>query len=60
MIDKLVGYLQNLLETKRPFLPHARLAGLVGMRFLSARFGFMIKFSDLTETIQTVVDEINL
>jgi len=30
------------------------------MRISRAAFGVMIKFSDLTDTIQTVVDEIDL
>ena len=60
MVDKLVGYLQNFLETKRPFVPHARLGGIDGMRMSRAAFGVMIKFSDLTDTIQTLVDEIDL
>lgn len=60
MVDKLVGYLQNFLETKRPFVPHARLGGVDGMRMSRAAFGVMIKFSDLTDSIQTLVDEIDL
>jgi hypothetical protein len=60
MVDKLVGYLQNFLETKRPFVPHARLGGVDGMRMSRAAFGVMIKFSDLTDSIQTLVDEVDL
>jgi hypothetical protein len=51
MVDQLVGYLQNFLETKRPFVPHARLGGIDGMRMSRAAFGVMVKFSDLTDSI---------
>jgi hypothetical protein len=51
MVDQLVGYLQSFLETKRPFVPHARLGGIDGMRMSRAAFGVMVKFSDLTDSI---------
>ena len=41
-------------------MPHAILGGLDGMSMSRAAFGVMIKFSDLTDTIQMIVDEIDL
>jgi hypothetical protein len=41
-------------------IPHARLGGADGLRMTRAAFGVMIKFSDFTDTVQTLVDEIDL
>jgi hypothetical protein len=52
-----MGYLQFMLERK---IPVARVNGAAGMRLSRAAFGVMIKFSDFTDTIQNLVDEIDL
>lgn len=48
MVDRLMGYLQFMLERK---IPQARVNGAAGMRLSRAAFGVMIKFSDFTDTI---------
>ena len=61
MVDKLIGYLQQMLERKIPMVPYARLAGVDGMRLSRAALGVMIKFSDyLVDTVHLCKDEIDL
>jgi hypothetical protein len=61
MVDKLIGYLQQMLERKIPMVPYARLAGFDGMRLSRAALGVMIKFSDyLVDTVHLCKDEIDL
>jgi hypothetical protein len=57
IVDRLIGYLQFMLERK---VPQARVNGAAGMRLSRAAFGVMIKFSDFTDSIQNLVDEIDL
>lgn len=61
LVDKLIGYLQQMLERKIPMVPYARLAGVDGMRLSRAALGVMIKFSDyLVDTVHLCKDEIDL
>jgi len=61
IIDRLIGYLQQMLERKMPMVPYARLAGVDGMRLSRAALAVMIKFSDyLTDTVMLCKDEIDL
>jgi hypothetical protein len=61
MVDRLIGYLQQMLERKIPMVPYARLAGVDGMRLSRAALGVMIKFSDyLVDTVLLCKDEIDL
>jgi hypothetical protein len=59
-IDRVIKYLQNFLETKRPPVMFARLSGVDGMRISRAAFAVMIKFSEFFEDFQTIVDETDL
>jgi hypothetical protein len=61
MVDRLIGYLQQMLERKIPMVPYARLAGVDGMRLSRAALSVMIKFSDyLIDTVILCKDEIDL
>ena len=61
IVDRLITYLQQLLERKIPMVPYARLAGADGMRLSRAALAVMIKFSDyLTDTVMVCKDEIDL
>ena len=61
LVDRLIGYLQQMLERKNPMVPYARLAGVDGMRLSRAALGVMIKFSDyLIDTVILCKDEIDL
>ncbi len=61
IVDRLIGYLQQMLERKIPMVPYARLAGVDGMRLSRAALAVMIKFSDyLTDTVLLCKDEIDL
>ena len=55
-----MGILQTILENKRPLVTYSRLGGQNGLRMSRAAFGVMIKFSDLIDTIQNAVDEIEI
>jgi len=59
IIDKVLGYLQNGLETRQPFVPYARLAGADGMRLSRAAFAVMIKFSEFFSDFSGMVDEVD-
>jgi hypothetical protein len=56
-VDRLIKYLQNALETKRPFVPYARLSGADGMRLSRAAFAVMIKFSEFMHDLIMLVEE---
>ena len=61
LVDRLIGYLQQMLERKIPMVPYARLAGVDGMRLSRAALAVMIKFSDyLIDTVILCKDEIDL
>lgn len=61
MVDRLITYLQQMLERKVPMVPYARLSGQDGMRLSRAAFSVMIKFSDyLLDTVSICLDEIDL
>jgi len=60
-MDKLIGYLQSMLERKIPMVPYARLSGADGMRLSRAAFAVMLKFSDsLSDTATHCTDEIDM
>ena len=60
-MDKLIGYLQSMLERKIPMIPYARLSGADGMRLSRAAFAVMLKFSDsLSDTATLCTDEIDM
>jgi len=60
IVDKLLGFLQNALERKIPFVPYARLAGADGLRLTRAAFAVMIKFSEFFDSFQQIVDEVDM
>jgi hypothetical protein len=59
-VDLVISLLQSSLERKRPFVAHARLAGLDGMRLSRAAFGVMIKFSEFFDAFTDVIDEVDM
>ncbi|CDW82480.1 hect e3 ubiquitin [Stylonychia lemnae] len=60
-VDRLIAYLQQLLERKVPMVPYARLGGEDGMRLTRAAFAVMIKFShDGVDKLMELVDEFDL
>ncbi len=52
--------MQKILEKKRPIVATARLGGERGMRLTRAAFGPIIKFSDLSDSLSSMIDEIDL
>lgn len=59
-VDKLVQVLQHCLFTKRPMVPHARVGGDQGMQLARAAFAVIVKFSDLTLDLVTIIDEVEI
>ena len=56
--EKLLKCLQRALETQRPPLPLARVAGANGLRMTRAAFALLIKFSDMLEDLISLTDQI--
>ena len=59
-VDRVILYLQQILEKKVPFVPYARLGGVDGLRTSRAAFSVMIKFSEFFEDFVALVDEIDM
>jgi hypothetical protein len=60
-VDRVISYLQQLLERKVPMVPYARLGGEDGMRLTRAAFSVMIFFSsEGAEKFSEMVDEIDM
>lgn len=58
--DLTLQCLQYILERKMPMVPFARLGGPEGLKMSRAAFAVMIKFSDLSEDFQVLVDTVNM
>jgi len=59
-VDILINALQHHLQTKKPFVPHAKIGQADGMRLSRAAFAVMVKFSDLTQELMSSIDEIEM
>ncbi len=60
-VDRVITYLQQLLERKVPMVPYARLSGEDGMRLSRATFAVMVMFSNEgVDKFSQMVDEVDM
>lgn len=57
-VDKAIKYLQKMIESSRPRPAYASLGGENGLKLTRSAFAVMIKFSDLLQDFEMLVDTI--
>lgn len=57
-VDIVVNVLQHTLQTKRPFVMHARIGGADGMKISRCAFATMVKFSNKIVAFTKLRDEL--